>query len=79
MSSQQPVYEPSHRVLQQLNRLEQSSPDFPNQLTSIFSTKEYKNPDLFPELESEDKAWLIEHLENVCVSVSLYPLHAEPA
>lgn len=83
MSSQealQRAYEPSRGVLQQLNRLERSSPNYPDQLTSIFSTEEYKNLYYFRgKIESKDKAWLMEHLDNVCVCISLYPLSTEPA
>ena len=83
MSSQealQRAYEPSRRVLRQFNRLERSSPNFPDRLTSIFSTEEYQNLHYSgEEIESEDQAWLIDYLGNVCVYISLYPLSTEHA
>lgn len=69
--SRQRIHEPSDNVLQQLNRLERSSPDFPNLLASFFRMEEYKAPEFFYKLHNEDKVWLIEYLDNVCVRVVL--------
>ena len=75
----QRAYEPSHEVLRQLNHLGRSPPNFPDQLTSIFSTEEYKNLDTLRDLKSKDRAWLIEHLDNVCVCDSLHLLPTDLA
>lgn len=77
--AQQQVYEPSHNVLQQLNQLKRSSPDFPNQLTNLLSREEYEHPTLLHKFYDEDRAWLIEYLDNVRVRFSLYPLSTERA
>ena len=69
-TAQQSFREPSHEVLQQLNRLERTSADFPHQLTnllSLFSKEEYYDPSFPESVLGEDRAWLIEYLDNVRV------------
>ena len=72
-------HEPSHKVLQEINHLEKSSPNFPDRLTSILSSNKYEDPSFFARVQSEDRVWLIEYLDNVCVCVhqshSLLSLH----
>ena len=68
--AQQQVYEPSHNVLQQLNQLKRPSPNFPNQLTNLLSREEYEHPTLLHKFCDEDRAWLIEYLDNVRVHFS---------
>ena len=70
---------PSHDILRQLDRLKRSSPDFPNQLTNLLSGQEYKRPISTDALCDEDRAWLVEYLNNVRVFFSLYPLSTEHA
>jgi hypothetical protein len=72
----QPVYEPFHKVLQELDRLERSLPTFPRQLTSLLSGGDYS---FIASLPDKDAAWLIEYLDNVRARVPLYPLYTEPA
>ena len=74
----QPVYKPSHKALRDLNRLERSSPNFPDQLTSLLSRKNYGDYNFLKSLQSQDKGWLIEYLDNVCVHLTV-PLSTEPA
>ena len=66
------TFGPSHQLLGQLNRLERSSPDFPSQLTSILSTRQYQDLHYLGNLGREDTAWLTEYLDNVCARVPLY-------
>jgi hypothetical protein len=49
-------------LLRQLRRLDQSSADFPDQLTSLLHGRGYK--DRVESLEDHDAAWLVEYLHN---------------
>ena len=52
-----------HKPLQQLHDLDRTSPQFYEQLTNFLRGKEYRN--VFPNLQNEDLAWLVEYLDNV--------------
>lgn len=54
---------PQFDLLHQFRHLNQSSPEFPNHLTSIFNQQGYR--DCVTSLQSDDSALLIEYLENV--------------
>ena len=73
------IYKPSRDILQRLDRLERSSPDFPDQLTNLLSGQEYGQHIFTDALREEGAAWLVEYLDNVRVSFSLYPLSTEYA
>lgn len=73
--AQQPAYEPSHDVLQQLNRLQRPSRKFPNRLIDLLSREEYEDPSFFEGVRGEDRSWLIEYLDNVCVRFTVPTLH----
>ena len=64
-------------ILQEFDDLDKSSSEFPDRLISLFSTKEYK--DCIPRLRDEDVSWLVEYLDNVRISIALYPLSVHPA
>ena len=72
-------YKPSHDSLQQLGRLERSSPDFPDLLITLLYGQEYNHPIFTDALSDGDRAWLVEYLDNVRVSFSLYPLSTKHA
>ncbi|KAF9643182.1 hypothetical protein BDM02DRAFT_1694073 [Thelephora ganbajun] len=57
-----------HNPLQQLHDLDRASPQFYEQLSSFLRGNEYRN--VFPKLQSEDFAWLVEYLDSVLVDVS---------
>lgn len=66
---------PSDNVLQKLNCLERSSPDFPDNLTSLLSKGEDEAESYFVNtIRGTDRVWFIEYLDNVRVPASLYPL-----
>ena len=73
--AQQQIREPSHEVLQQLNSLERSSPDFPDQLISLLSREDYKDLASVDGAQSEDRVWFIEYLDNVCVHFTVSTLY----
>ena len=73
--AQQQVHEPSHEVLQQLNSLERSSPDFPDQLISLLSRQDYKDLATADGAQSEDRVWFIEYLDNVCMRFTVSTLY----
>jgi len=56
---------PSHR----LHFLEKSSPQFPDQLASILSEKEYR--DYASGLQGEDLVWLVDFLDGVCLGTAI--------
>ena len=62
-------------ILQQLDRLDKSSPQFPDQLASFLHGKGYE--DCLPKLQDQDVVWLIDYLDNVCLYIALYPLSAQ--
>lgn len=66
---------PLHPVLQELDRLDESSDRFPRQLADFLSGEGYI--DCITELQNEDGAWLIEYLDNVGVCVAFCLLSAE--
>ena len=63
-------------ILQRLDHLDKSSPQFPNQLASFLHEKGYE--DCLPKLRDQDVVWLIEYLDNVCLYIAPYPLSAQP-
>lgn len=74
------VYRPDHFImcrdspsssnpLQRLHCLEKSSPQFPDQLTSLLSEKEYK--DYTSGLRGEDLVWLVDFLDDVCLDTTI--------
>jgi hypothetical protein len=56
-------------IVQQFEQLNRSSPQFPDQLTSLLYKKEYR--ECIPNLKDEEVVWLIEYLDDVCLSVLL--------
>ena len=62
--------------LQQLDRLDKSSPQFPDRLTGFFYGKEYEG--CFPGLGDQDVVWLIEYLDNVRPYIAPCLLSAQP-
>ena len=62
---------PSSQTLQQLHRLDRSSPDFDRQLHDILSGKEYAQ--CGGHLESGDSVWLIDYLDEVRPGSGLFP------
>lgn len=68
---------PSHTVLQEIDRLDNSSHRFPERLTSILSGKWQAVRIL--GLEYEDAVWLIDYLDDVSVCVAPCPLPAQAA
>jgi len=63
-------------ILQELDRLDKSSPEFPDQLTSLLYKEGYKN--CIPELQDEDVVWLVEYLDKVRIPIALCFLSAQP-
>ena len=57
-------------VLQQLDRLDKSSPQFSDQLTSLLREREYEAHILNPQYG----IWLIEYLDNVWLRIALHPV-----
>ncbi|KAF9644929.1 hypothetical protein BDM02DRAFT_823150 [Thelephora ganbajun] len=53
--------------LQQLHDLDRASPQFHEQLSNFLRGNEYRN--VFPKLQGEDFAWLIEYLDSVLVGI----------
>ena len=49
--------------LQQLHDLDRASPQFYEQLNNILHGEEYR--DAFPNLQSDELAWLVEYLDGV--------------
>ena len=60
---------PNSLVLQQLNRLNRTSPDFPDQFCNIIYGREYAQ--CAPNLEGDDLVWLVEYLDGVRRRVAL--------
>ena len=56
-------------LLHQFRDLNQSSPEFPNQLTSLLLERGFK--DRVGSLQDNDSAWLVEYLDNVRTPVIL--------
>lgn len=66
---------PTLPALQQLDRLDNSSSNFQNQLITVLSGQEYKES--VPNLRGSDLIWLVNHLDEAryCIPHSL-PLPA---
>ena len=60
---------PSSPTLQQLDRLNRSSPDFHDQLYNVLYGQEYKQ--CVPNLQGEDLVWLVNYLDKVRRRVAL--------
>ena len=71
-----PLYVTSPDILQRLDRLDKSSPQFPNQLTNLLHEKRYELH--ISKLQDQDAVWLIEYLDNVCLYTALHPLTTQP-
>jgi hypothetical protein len=56
--------------LQQLRRLDKSSPQFPRQLASLLHGQGYRS--CVTNLQDEDVLWLVEYLDNVRPRDCLY-------
>ena len=54
---------PSPALLQQLHLLDESSPQFPNRLSSLLHEETYN--ECTTNLRDEDWSWLVEYLDNV--------------
>ena len=52
-----------HDAFHQLHGLDRTSPQFHEQLSNFFSGDVYRS--VFPDLEGEDLAWLVECLDSV--------------
>ena len=68
---------PLSKVLQEIDHLDKSSPQFPDLLTNILSGEGYEGDTWW--IGEKDQTWLIEYLDNVGVCIALCPLSAEPA
>ena len=60
---------PDSLVLQQLDRLDGSSPEFRDQLCNILYGKEYVQ--CTRDLQDDDLMWLVDYLDRVCRHVAL--------
>ena len=60
---------PSLPVLEQLRRLDKSSPKFHDQLSSILYGKEYQQ--CVPNLQGDDLVWLVDYLDKVRRHISI--------
>jgi len=77
------MFSPGLPALQQLNRLDRSSPDFHDQLSNALYGEEYKKcvekykkcgeeyKKCVPELQDDDLVWLVDYLDTVCCRVAL--------
>ena len=67
---------PLSKILQEIDRLDKSSPQFPDLLTKILSWKvQHKGGTWW--FGEKDITWLIEYLDNVSACVALCPLTVE--
>ena len=66
----------SPELLQQFQRLEKSSPQFPDQLINLLYKEGFKDQIL--KLRGEDVVWLVEYLDQVCLSIALHLFYAQP-
>jgi len=64
-------------ILHQFDSLDKNSPQFPDQLTNLLYKEGLKEYIL--KFRDEDVVWLVEYLDRVCLSITLYPLSAESA
>jgi len=60
---------PSPPVLQELHRLDRSSPDFQGQLSRILYGQEYMR--CVPDLQGDDLVWLVDYLDKVRRDIAL--------
>ena len=65
---------PNSPVLQQLDRLDRSSPEFQDQLYTILRGEEYSQ--CARDLQGDDLVWIVDYLDKVCHCVALPPLHS---
>jgi hypothetical protein len=72
-----PMSSPGSPALQQLGRLNGSSPKFHDQLGDVLHGEEYKQ--CVPNLQGDDLAWLVDYLDKVCHLISLPRSPLEPA
>jgi len=68
---------PSLPVLQQLHRLDRSSPDFQDQLRNVLYGEEYTR--CVPELQDNDLIWLVDYLDKVIHPVAIPGSPLKPA
>jgi hypothetical protein len=64
-------------ILQQFNRLDKNSPQFPDQLANLLDKEGLK--DYISIFRDEDVVWLVEYLDEVCLSIALYSLSSQSA
>ena len=64
-------------VLDDLNDLDESSPQFPDQLADLLSGRLYKG--WISGLRDNDVSWLVEYLDKVRPHLVIYPLSAQLA
>ena len=63
-------------ILRRFDRLDENSPQFPDQPTSLYNEGlKY----CILKLRKEDVVWLVKYLDQVCLSIALYPHSAQPA
>jgi hypothetical protein len=67
----------SHVLLQQLHRLDRSSPRFHDKLSNVLSGEEYKN--CTQNLRDGDLVWLVDYLDKVCRRIPCLALHLNQA
>ena len=65
----------SPELLQRFKRLDKSSPQFPDQLTNLLYKEGFKDQIL--KLRDEDVVWLVEYLDEVCLSIALHLFYAQ--
>jgi len=68
---------PLPKILRRFDRLNKSSPQFPDELTNLFDEGGYKGWIFW--LQDEDVSWLIEYLDNVCIRIMFYFLSTQLA
>jgi len=68
---------PLPKILRQFDRLDKSSPQFPDELTNLFDGGGYKGWIFW--LQDEGASWFIEYLDKVCIRIVLYSLSTQPA
>jgi len=60
---------PNYPILQQLHRLDSSSPDFHDQFCNVLYGEEYVQ--CVPNLQYDDLVWLVDYLDKVCLCATL--------
>jgi len=68
---------PNSPTLQQLHRLDSSSPEFHDQLCNVLYGEEYVK--CVPNLEGDDSVWLVDYLDKVRSRVTLLHSPFKPA